>query len=110
MALTARATHADVPGLAVRRIAAGMIESVLRRHRALDELLDTAAADRSGLPSLAERDRALVRALVGVVLRRLGTPAALETGREPAPPRKNDCHAETEDHRRTRSPLHHRLQ
>ncbi|MGA8817692.1 MAG: transcription antitermination factor NusB, partial [Xanthobacteraceae bacterium] len=73
MALTARAPHADVPGLAVRRIAAGMIESVLRRHRALDELLDTAAADRSGLPSLAERDRALVRALVGVVLRRLGT-------------------------------------
>lgn len=73
MALTARTTHAEVPGLAVRRIAAGMIESVLRRHRALDELLDTAAADRSGLPSLAERDRALVRALVGVVLRRLGT-------------------------------------
>jgi 16S rRNA (cytosine967-C5)-methyltransferase len=50
-----------------------MLDGVLRRHRALDELLDAAAADRSGFASLAERDRALVRALVGTVLRRLGT-------------------------------------
>lgn len=66
-------TYADVPGLAVRRIAAGMIDGVLRRHRPLDELLDAAAADRAGFTSLSDRDRALVRALVGIVLRRLGT-------------------------------------
>jgi 16S rRNA (cytosine967-C5)-methyltransferase len=42
---------------------------VLRRHRALDEVLDAA----SELAVLAERDRALVRAIVATVLRRLGT-------------------------------------
>jgi 16S rRNA (cytosine967-C5)-methyltransferase len=68
-----KSTQPEVPGLAVRRIAAGMIEGVLRRHRALDELLETAAADRTGFASLPDRDRALVRALVGMVLRRLGT-------------------------------------
>ena len=73
MAPTTQSTHADVPGLAVRRIAGGMIDGVLRRHRPLDELLDAAAADRAGFASLPERDRALTRALVGTVLRRLGT-------------------------------------
>jgi 16S rRNA (cytosine967-C5)-methyltransferase len=73
MAPTTQLTPADVPGLAVRRIAAGMIDGVLRKNRALDELLDAAATDRAGFASLAERDRALVRALVAVVLRRLGT-------------------------------------
>jgi 16S rRNA (cytosine967-C5)-methyltransferase len=73
MASTIHSTHADVPGLAARRIAASMIDGVLRKHRALDELLDAAAADRAGFAALPERDRALVRALVGIVLRRLGT-------------------------------------
>jgi 16S rRNA (cytosine967-C5)-methyltransferase len=41
----------------------------LRHHRALDELLDGARE----LGALEDRDRALVRALVAVVLRRLGT-------------------------------------
>ncbi len=73
MAHTTQSTPADAPGLAARRIAAGLIDGVLRRHRPLDELLDVAAADGSDFASLAERDRALVRALVGMVLRRLGT-------------------------------------
>ena len=73
MAHTTQSTPADVPGLAARRIAAGMIDGVLRKKRALDELLDAAATDRAGFASLAERDRALTRALVGMVLRRLGT-------------------------------------
>lgn len=73
MAATPQSTHADVPGFAVRRIAAAMIDGVLRKHRDLDELLDAAAADRAGFAALADRDRALVRALVGIVLRRLGT-------------------------------------
>jgi 16S rRNA (cytosine967-C5)-methyltransferase len=62
-------TRSEAPGFAVRRVAADMIDSVLRRHRALDELLDSA----SEFASLAERDRALVRVLVATVLRRLGT-------------------------------------
>ncbi len=66
----ARATNAqDVPGFAVRRIAADIVDGVLRRLRPLDELLDTTAA----LATLEERDRALTRALVGIVLRRLGS-------------------------------------
>src|ERR1700691_3072104 len=62
----------DVPGLAVRRIAADLVDGVLRRHRPLDEQLDSSAAN-AALAALAERDRALTRALVGCVLRRLGT-------------------------------------
>ncbi len=67
----ARAAHtlADAPGLAARRVAASIIEGVIRRRRALDELLDSTAE----LAALDERDRALARALVGTVLRRLGT-------------------------------------
>jgi 16S rRNA (cytosine967-C5)-methyltransferase len=45
---------------------------VLRRHRPLDEQLDDRAA-QPDFAALAHRDRALVRALVTVVLRRLGT-------------------------------------
>jgi 16S rRNA (cytosine967-C5)-methyltransferase len=56
------------PGLAARRIAADIIGGVLRRRRPLDELLEV-----SSLGALPERDRALVRALVATVLRRLGT-------------------------------------
>src|SRR5271170_4999652 len=59
----------ETPGLAVRRVAADLVDGVLRRRRPLDELLDTTAA----LSALDERDRALARALVATVLRRLGT-------------------------------------
>jgi 16S rRNA (cytosine967-C5)-methyltransferase len=59
----------DVPGFAVRRIAADIVDGVLRRHRALDELLDSTGE----LGTLDERDRALTRALIMTVLRRLGT-------------------------------------
>jgi 16S rRNA (cytosine967-C5)-methyltransferase len=62
----------DVPGLAVRRIAADIVEGVLRRHRALDEQFDGANANPA-LAALADRDRALTRMLVATVLRRLGT-------------------------------------
>jgi 16S rRNA (cytosine967-C5)-methyltransferase len=57
------------PGVAVRRVAADMIDGVLCRHRALDELFDSS----SEFANLPERDRALARALIGTVLRRLGT-------------------------------------
>ena len=57
------------PGFAVRRVAADMVEGVRRRHRALDELLDST----NEFARLDERDRALVRALLATVLRRLGT-------------------------------------
>ena len=59
----------DAPGFAVRRIAANIIDGVLHRRRPLDELLDGSGE----LASLEDRDRALTRALVAVVLRRLGT-------------------------------------
>ena len=58
----------DVPGLAARRVAADVLDRVLRRKRPLDEQLDTAA-----FGALAERDRALARMIAGTALRRLGT-------------------------------------
>jgi 16S rRNA (cytosine967-C5)-methyltransferase len=61
----------EPPGLAARRVAADILDGVLRRNRALDELLDAAAQPR--LTALADRDRALARNLVATVLRRLGT-------------------------------------
>ncbi len=72
MARPDRAATDDVPGLAARRVAAEIIDGVLRRHRALDEQLDGAGAN-AGLSGLADRDRALTRALVAAVLRRLGS-------------------------------------
>jgi 16S rRNA (cytosine967-C5)-methyltransferase len=57
--------------LPARRVAADILDGVLRRHRPFDELLDTAA--HPALAGLAERDRALVRHLAATVLRRLGT-------------------------------------
>src|SRR5262249_61726115 len=48
------------------------LDGVRRRHRRLDEQLDDRAA-HPDFAALAHRDRALVRALVTVVLRRLGT-------------------------------------
>jgi 16S rRNA (cytosine967-C5)-methyltransferase len=59
----------DAPGFVVRRLAAEILEGVLQRRRALDEVLDTMRE----LAVLAERDRALARAIVATVLRRLGT-------------------------------------
>jgi 16S rRNA (cytosine967-C5)-methyltransferase len=69
---TRRGAPAEVPGLAARRIAADILDNVLRRHRPLDGELD-GAESHPGLPVLAERDRALVRMLAATVLRRLGT-------------------------------------
>jgi 16S rRNA (cytosine967-C5)-methyltransferase len=57
------------PGLAARRVAANIVDGVLRRRRALDEQLD-GSKEMAALP---ERDRALARVLVAMVLRRLGT-------------------------------------
>jgi 16S rRNA (cytosine967-C5)-methyltransferase len=67
---TTRSTRSrDAPGFAVRCLAADILESVLCRRRALDEILDSTTE----LATLAERDRALTRALAATVLRRLGT-------------------------------------
>jgi 16S rRNA (cytosine967-C5)-methyltransferase len=65
-------THADPPGLAARRIAADILDGVLRRKRPLDEQLDDQAA-HPDFAALPDRDRALVRALATSTLRRLGT-------------------------------------
>jgi len=62
----------EVPGLAARRIAADILDGVLRRRIALDDLLSGKNA-HPGLPALADRDRALTRRLAATVLRRLGT-------------------------------------
>jgi len=62
----------DAPGLAARRIAVEILEGVLRRHRPLDHELE-ARATQPDFAALPLRDRALVRALVATVLRRLGT-------------------------------------
>jgi 16S rRNA (cytosine967-C5)-methyltransferase len=62
----------EVPGLAARRIAADILDGVLRRRIALDEQLSGKGA-HPGLVALADRDRALMRRLTATVLRRLGT-------------------------------------
>src|SRR5437764_11315564 len=67
-----RVAPAEVPGLAARRIAADILDNVLRRRRPLDGELD-GAEQHPGLAALADRDRALVRKLVATVLRRIGT-------------------------------------
>jgi 16S rRNA (cytosine967-C5)-methyltransferase len=64
--------QAEVPGLAARRIAADILDGVLRRKIALDEQL-SGKGIHPALASLPERDRALMRRLVGTVLRRLGS-------------------------------------
>jgi 16S rRNA (cytosine967-C5)-methyltransferase len=66
------APNAEVPGLAARRVAADILDSVLFRRRPLDEQLD-GKGSHPGLPSLADRDRALMRRIVATALRRLGT-------------------------------------
>src|SRR5919206_469554 len=67
-----RAAPAEVPGLAARRIAADIVDNVLRRRRPLDAELD-GPEQHPGLAALPDRDRALVRKLVATVLRRVGT-------------------------------------
>src|SRR5690242_20960493 len=67
-----RVAPAEVPGLAARRIAADILDNVLRRRRSLDAEIEGAEA-HPGLSALADRDRALVRKLVATVLRRVGT-------------------------------------
>ena len=62
----------EVAGLAARRIAADVLDGVLRRRTALDEQLSGKAA-HPGIATLADRDRALMRRLTATVLRRLGT-------------------------------------
>jgi 16S rRNA (cytosine967-C5)-methyltransferase len=68
----ARSAAEPVPGIAARRVAADILDGVLRRGRPLDEQLGGAQA-HPGLPGLADRDRALARRIVATVLRRLGT-------------------------------------
>ena len=62
----------EAPGLAARRVAADILDGVLRRGRPLDEQLEDQQA-MLGIGTLAERDRALVRIIVATALRRLGT-------------------------------------
>src|SRR5881227_1845671 len=73
-----RVAPAEVPGLAARRIAADILDNVLRRHRPLDAELD-GAEQHPGLSGLADRDRALVRKLVATVLRRIDTALLIGT-------------------------------
>jgi 16S rRNA (cytosine967-C5)-methyltransferase len=69
MARSAQDRAPEPPGLAARRIAAEILEGVLRGGRPLEEQFEA----RADLAALADRDRALVRRLVATVLRRLGT-------------------------------------
>jgi 16S rRNA (cytosine967-C5)-methyltransferase len=62
----------EVPGLAARRIAADLLDGVLRRRLALDEQL-TGKNAHPGIATLPERDRALMRRLAATALRRLGS-------------------------------------
>jgi len=62
----------DVPGLAARRIAADILDGVLRRRIPLDDQLSGKGV-HPGLATLPDRDRALMRRLTATVLRRLGT-------------------------------------
>ena len=54
-----RVAPAEVPGLTARRIAADILDNVLRRRRPLDAELDGAEA-HPGLAALADRDRACI--------------------------------------------------
>src|SRR5712691_717425 len=65
------APAADPAGLPTRRIAADILDGVLRRRRPLDEQLEDRVA-HPDFAALSDRDRALVRALATTVLRRLG--------------------------------------
>jgi 16S rRNA (cytosine967-C5)-methyltransferase len=71
--------NAEAAGLPARRIAADILDGVLRRRRPLDEQIDGRLA-HPGLAGLSDRDRALVRRLIATVLRRLGTLRHLLSG------------------------------
>jgi len=60
-----------VPGLATRRLAVDVIASVLEKGRSLDFELD-AKAQTPAFQDLDPKDRGLMRAIVGMTLRRLG--------------------------------------
>ena len=68
--MPAPAPAPDSPGLPARRIAADILETVLRKRQPLDDAFMGVA---EALAILEERDRALVRMLVSTILRRLGT-------------------------------------
>src|ERR1044071_8033662 len=72
MARPRTSPHPEAPGFAARRVAADVIDGVLRRKIALDEQLAGKAA-HPGIATLPDRDRALMRRLTDTVLRRLGT-------------------------------------
>jgi len=69
----------EAPGMAARRVAADILDNVLRRGRPLDEQFDDRQSSH-GFGLLSERDRALTRNIVATVLRRLGTLRALLAG------------------------------
>lgn len=62
----------DAPGLPVRKIAADILDGVLRRRVPFDEQLSGKGA-HLGIATLSDRDRALMRRLTATTLRRLGT-------------------------------------
>src|SRR5437764_1414294 len=70
--MLASPSPSDPAGFAARRMAADILDGVLRRHRPLDEQLEDKAAARE-FTAFSARDRALVRLLATIVLRRLGT-------------------------------------
>src|SRR2546423_14696590 len=69
-------TSSEPTGLAARRIAADILDNVLRRHRPLDDQLECPGAHPS-LASLTERNRALAHVLIATVLLLLRTLAQL---------------------------------
>jgi 16S rRNA (cytosine967-C5)-methyltransferase len=72
MARSRTSPQPEVPGLAARKIAADVIDGVLRRRTALDEQLSGKNA-HPGIAALADRDRALMRRLAATALRRRGS-------------------------------------
>jgi 16S rRNA (cytosine967-C5)-methyltransferase len=66
------AVKPEAAGLPARRVAADILDNVLRRGRPLDEQFDDRQSNH-GFGLLSERDRALTRNIVGTTLRRLGT-------------------------------------
>ena len=79
MARARSSPQPEVPGLTARRIAADILDGVLRRRLSLDEQLSGKAA-HPAIAALADRDRALMRRLTATVLRRLGTLRHLLSG------------------------------
>lgn len=76
----------DVPGLAARRLAAALIDEVLRAGTALDETFERMAATAG----LEPPDAGLARAIATVAFRRLGTIRAVIDARlERGSPRKS---------------------